>query len=49
MPRHQAVHEIANVFTQSLWQTLHNRELFDNDAYHRKLDKMLPRFRHPHK
>ena len=45
MQRHQAVHVIANVFAQCLYQALHTRERFDNDAYRRKLDKLLPRSR----
>jgi Domain of unknown function (DUF1841) len=43
--RHQAVHEIANVFSQFQWRVLHEREPFDNDAYRRKLDHLLPRSR----
>jgi hypothetical protein len=45
LPRHQVVHEIANEFAQLLWQALHNREPFDNEAYRRKLDRLLPRSR----
>ncbi len=45
IPRHQAVHEIAYEFTQILWPALRNRQAFDNDAYRRKLDKLLPRSR----
>ena len=45
MPRHQALHEIANVFSQFLWRVLHEREPFDNDAYRRKLELLLPRSR----
>jgi hypothetical protein len=41
-PRHQAVHEIANAFTELLWVVLHDHRPFDNDAYRRKLKKMLP-------
>jgi hypothetical protein len=42
-PRHQAVHEIANAFTEQLWVVLHDRKHFDQDAYRRSLAKMLPR------
>jgi len=43
MPRHQVVHEIANAFTELLWVVLHDHKPFDNNAYRRKLAKMLPR------
>jgi hypothetical protein len=42
-PRHQAVHEIANAFTELLWVVLHDHKPFDDDAYRRKLAKLLPR------
>lgn len=45
VPRHEAVHAVANEFVQVLWQALHNHEAFDNDAYRRRLDKLLPRSR----
>ncbi len=48
-PRHEAVHAIANGFSQLLWRTLQDREPFDNDAYRRKLAKLLPRSRHKRK
>ncbi len=43
IPRHQVVHEIANAFTQLLWVVLHDHKPFDNEAYRKKLLKMLPR------
>jgi Domain of unknown function (DUF1841) len=43
--RHQAVHEIANVFSQFLWRVLNEREPFDHDEYRRKLKHLLPRSR----
>ena len=46
-PRHQAVHEIANAFTELLWVVLHDHKPFDNDAYRRTLAKMLPRSKRP--
>ncbi len=46
-PRHQVVHEIANAFTELLWVVLHDRQPFDNNAYRRKLAKMLPRAKRP--
>jgi hypothetical protein len=45
--RHQAVHEIANVFAKLLWSVLHDHKPFDSDAYRRKLVKMLPRSKRP--
>lgn len=45
--RHQVVHEIANAFTELLWVVLHDHKSFDNDAYRRKLAKMLPRAKRP--
>lgn len=44
-PRHQVVHEIANEFAQILWRTLHDLQPFDNEAYRKGLDKLLPRSR----
>jgi hypothetical protein len=41
--RHQTIHAIANAFTESLWRTLRDGKLFDNDTYRRKLRKLLPR------
>ncbi len=43
VPRHQAVHEIAYIFSQFLWGVLHDHKKFDNTAYRRKLAKLLPR------
>lgn len=45
VPRHEAVHAIANEFAQILWQALHDRKAFDNDVYRQKLEKLLPRSR----
>ncbi len=41
--RHDAVHEIANVFVQFLWVVLHDRKPFDNAGYRRKVAEMLPK------
>ncbi len=49
VPRHEAIHEIANAFTQCLWPVLHDRIPFDNDVYRRALEKLLPRSRREHK
>jgi hypothetical protein len=45
MPRHEAVHEIANEFAQMLWLALHDHQAFDNDAYRKRLDRLLSRSR----
>ncbi len=45
VPRHEAVHAVANEFVQLLWRTLHDHEPFDNDAYRQRLNKLLPRSR----
>ncbi len=47
-PRHEIVHEIANEFVQELWQALHEQQPFDNDAYRRRLELLLPRSRRGH-
>jgi hypothetical protein len=49
VPRHQAIHEIAYVFVQHLWKTLHDKTPFDNDAYRQDLNQLLPRSRRTHK
>lgn len=49
VPRHEAVHEVANEFALLLWQALHDRRRFDNEAYRRRLDKLLPRSRRTRK
>ena len=42
LPRHDAVHAIANELARGLWHALHDRAPFDNDAYRARLAKLLP-------
>ena len=46
-PRHDVVHAIANAFVELLWPVLHDHKPFDNNAYRRKVAKMLPRTKRP--
>ncbi len=43
MSRHDAVHDVASVFAHFLWQMLHDKKPFNNEAYRRELRRMLPR------
>ena len=43
IPRHDVIHEIGNEVTKMIWTVLHDNKPADNDAYRRKLAKMLPR------
>jgi hypothetical protein len=41
--RHDIIHAIGAVFTESLWQVLRAGKPFDNAVYQRKLNQLLPR------
>jgi hypothetical protein len=48
-PRHHAVHEIAAIFLPMMHETLRDKTPFDNDAYRRKLRRLVSHPRRKHR